>query len=145
MASRRDWLLQQLGITQWTLRRPVVLQGEIAVTLPAGVRFLIVAQDLPSLDDALVCDVLRALMLRAEQVYCLTPDRAAMLPAETSCSSWRLGIAEPLPFAGVQLSTPALSALSNDAGAKRALWRQICDDEQHFYSDGGRSGHRSAD
>ncbi|WP_038930231.1 DNA polymerase III subunit psi, partial [Yersinia pestis] len=31
MASRRDLLLQQLGITQWVLRRPAVLQGEIAI------------------------------------------------------------------------------------------------------------------
>ncbi len=30
MTSRRDWQLQQLGITQWSLRRPGALQGEIA-------------------------------------------------------------------------------------------------------------------
>lgn len=29
MTSRRDWQLQQLGITQWSLRRPGALQGEI--------------------------------------------------------------------------------------------------------------------
>ncbi|EDD6876593.1 DNA polymerase III subunit psi, partial [Salmonella enterica subsp. enterica serovar Typhimurium] len=28
MTSRRDWQLQQLGITQWALRRPGALQGE---------------------------------------------------------------------------------------------------------------------
>ncbi len=28
MTSRRDWQLQQLGITQWALRRPTALQGE---------------------------------------------------------------------------------------------------------------------
>ncbi|MCV3304587.1 DNA polymerase III subunit psi, partial [Leclercia adecarboxylata] len=27
MASRRDRQLQQLGITQWALRRPAALQG----------------------------------------------------------------------------------------------------------------------
>ncbi|STI78088.1 DNA polymerase III subunit psi [Escherichia coli] len=31
MTSRRDWQLQQLGITQWSLRRPGALQGEIAL------------------------------------------------------------------------------------------------------------------
>ena len=35
MTSRRDWQLQQLGITQWSLRRPGALQGEIAIALPA--------------------------------------------------------------------------------------------------------------
>lgn len=38
MTSRRDWQLQQLGITQWSLRRPGALQ-EIAIaigTRPSG-------------------------------------------------------------------------------------------------------------
>lgn len=29
MTSRRDWQLQQLGITQWSLRRPGALQGRL--------------------------------------------------------------------------------------------------------------------
>lgn len=37
MTSRRDWQLQQLGITQWSLRRPGALQGEIAIS-PSGAR-----------------------------------------------------------------------------------------------------------
>lgn len=53
MASKRDWLLQQLGITQWTLRRPSVLQGEVAVSLPPETRLLVVAQTLPAPDDPL--------------------------------------------------------------------------------------------
>lgn len=60
MASKRDWLLQQLGITQWTLRRPSVLQGEVAVSLPPETRLLVVAQTLPAPDDPLFCDVLRS-------------------------------------------------------------------------------------
>lgn len=35
MTSRRDWQLQQLGITQWALRRPTALRGEIAISIPA--------------------------------------------------------------------------------------------------------------
>ena len=50
MSSRRDWLLQQMGITQYTLRRPRALQGEIAVTLPAETRLLIVAECRPALE-----------------------------------------------------------------------------------------------
>lgn len=57
MASRRDLLLQQLGITQWVLRRPAVLQGEIAIHLPEDTRLLIVAQQLPEHGDPLLCDV----------------------------------------------------------------------------------------
>ncbi len=59
MTSRRDWQLQQLGITQWSLRRPGALQGEIAIAIPAHVRLVMVANDLPALTDPLVSDVLR--------------------------------------------------------------------------------------
>ncbi|MGB8665444.1 MAG: DNA polymerase III subunit psi [Serratia inhibens] len=141
MASKRDWLLQQLGITQWTLRRPGVLQGEVAVSLPPDVRLLVVAQPLPEHNDPLFCDVLRSLGLTPAQTYGLTPDQVAMLPEDTQCNSWRLGVAEPLAVAGAQLHSPALADLSLDASAKRALWQQICHHEHYFYPDGGRSGH----
>jgi DNA polymerase-3 subunit psi len=34
MTSRRDWQLQQLGITQWSLRRPTALQGKSQFPYP---------------------------------------------------------------------------------------------------------------
>ena len=54
MTSRRDWQLQQLGITQWSLRRPGALQGEIAITLPQHVRLVIVGEELPALTEPLM-------------------------------------------------------------------------------------------
>jgi len=135
MATRRDWLLQQLGITQWTLRRPTVLLGEVAVSLPEQTRLLIVADVLPLEDDLLVKDVIRSLNLNPSQVYSLQTAQVAMLPQDTHCTTCRLGISEPLPVAGAQLFSPALAELSQDAGAKRALWQQICENEQHFYPD----------
>jgi len=135
MASRRDTLLQHLGITQWTLRRPSVLQGEVAVSLPADTRLLIVADVPPAENDPLVNDVLRCLALREGQVYRLTPEQVTMLPDDTRCNVWRLGLSEPLALAGTQLSSPALTELYQNAGAKRALWQQICENEPDFYPD----------
>ena len=135
MASRRDWLLQQMGITQWTLRKPAVLQGEVAVSLPDNTRLLIVADVPPPEDDPLVNDVVRSLALAAQQVYRLTPEQVSMLPEGTHCNTWRLGINAPLAVEGTQLSSPALAELYQNAAAKRALWQQICENEQHFYSD----------
>ena len=135
MASRRDTLLQQLGITQWTLRRPAVLQGEVAVSLPADTKLLIVADVPPAEDDPLVRDVLLSLALTGEQVYRLTPEQVTMLPEDTRCNVWRLGVNEPLTLTGTQLSSPALAELYQDAGAKRALWQQICENEPDFYPD----------
>ncbi|WP_455426815.1 DNA polymerase III subunit psi [Dryocola sp. LX212] len=137
MTSRRDWLLQQLGITQWQLRRPLVLQGEIAVSLQADTRLVMVADALPALNDPLVCDVLRTLALAPAQVLQLTPDRAAMLPADLPCNSWRLGVDAPLSLPGVQLSTPALNELYHNGTARRALWQQICKHEHDFFPDAG--------
>nr|WP_151993284.1 DNA polymerase III subunit psi [Buttiauxella massiliensis] len=133
MPLRRDWLLQQLGITQWELRRPAALQGEIAVSLHQNVRLLIVAEALPDLKDPLVNDVLRSLNLDAQQVMQLTPERAAMLPGDSHCNSWRLGVSEPLPIPGAQLATPELNELYQNGAARQALWQQICEHENDFF------------
>lgn len=133
--SRRDWQLQQLGITQWVLRRPTALQGEIAVSLPAGVRLVMVAEEPPALSDPLVLDVLRSLELTTGQVMQLTPDRVAMMPQDSRCNSWRLGVEQPLSLDGAQLVSPALGELYHNGNARQALWQQICEHEQDFFPD----------
>ncbi|GDX05478.1 DNA polymerase III subunit psi [Buttiauxella sp. A111] len=126
-------MLQQLGITQWELRRPAALKGEIAVSLHENVKLLMIAEDLPDLSDPLVNDVLRSLNLDAQQVMQLTPERAAMLPGEIRCNSWRLGVSEPLSIPGAQLATPELNELYHNGAARRALWQQICEYEHDFF------------
>ena len=137
MTSRRDWQLQQLGITQWSLRRPGALQGEIAIAIPAHVRLVMVANDLPALTDPIVSDVLRALTVSPDQVLQLTPEKIAMLPQGSRCNSWRLGTEASLPLAGAQVSTPAFDELQTSAPARRALWQQICAHEHDFYPQHG--------
>ncbi|VDZ52970.1 DNA polymerase III subunit psi [Serratia odorifera] len=113
MASQRDWLLQQLGITQWTLPPP---RGCCKAKWRSICRrkldwwwWLLPCQR-PAI--RCFCDVLRSLGLTPAQAYCLTPEQAAMLPDDSECNSWRLGITEPLVLAGAQLSSPALAELS---------------------------------
>ncbi|MGK2946333.1 MAG: DNA polymerase III subunit psi [Candidatus Malihini olakiniferum] len=127
MAPRRDWLLQQMGIMQWTLRRPAVLKGEIAVTLPAQTRLVIIAASFPTSYNPLISDVLHSLSLRPEQVYPLTPEQITMLPASAHCHIWCLGvdIRRPPAWTGVQLSSPTLDELYANPSAKRALWQKI--------------------
>ena len=137
MTSRREWQLQQLGITRWSLRRPGVLQGEIAISLPRHIRLVMVAENPPSLTEPLARDILRALALSPDQVLQLTPDRVAMLPQDSRCNSWRLGTDAPLPLAGAQLSTPAFDELQTSAPARMALWQQICAHEHDFYPQHG--------
>ncbi|MDW8844634.1 DNA polymerase III subunit psi [Erwinia sp. MMLR14_017] len=138
MSSRRDWLLEQMGITQYTLRRPRALQGEVAVSLPGHTRLLIVAEVPPLLTDPLIRDVLQAMLMREDEVAVLTPDQLAMLP-ETRCASWYLGIAPPAALNGSQIASPVLAELYHNAGAKRALWQQISQHESDFFTDPARS------
>ncbi|MCE9991954.1 DNA polymerase III subunit psi [Enterobacter asburiae] len=133
MTTRRDWQLQQLGITQWALRRPTALQGEIAIAIPAHVRLVMVAQELPALNEALVGDVLRSLKLTPDQVLQLTPDRVAMLPSDSRCNSWLLGEVDEVALTGSQIGSPGLEELKANPNARRALWQQICKYEHDFF------------
>ena len=133
MTSRRDWQLQQLGITQWALRRPTALRGEIAISIPAHVRLVMVAEELPALNDALIGDVLRSLKLTADQVLQLTPDRVAMLPPASHCNFWRRGETNDISLSGCQISSPVLEELKANPKARSALWQQICEYEHDFF------------
>lgn len=126
MTSRRDWQLQQLGITQWSLRRPGALQGEIAISLPEHIRLVMVAETPPSLTEPLIGDILRALAVTPDQVLQLTPERVAMLPQDSRCNSWLLGTEASLPLAAPRCPPPLLM---NSRPARRLA---------------GRSGNKSA-
>ncbi|MGP4123114.1 MAG: DNA polymerase III subunit psi [Sodalis sp. (in: enterobacteria)] len=130
--TRRNWLLQKLGIMQWTLRRPEMLQKEVSVTLPGHIRLLLVAEVLPPLDHPLVVDVARSMTLTPAQLYGLTPLQVMMLPDSVRCHCWWLGLKALRDFQGISFHTPPLAALSGDARAKRNLWRWISNDEYHI-------------
>ncbi|MEG6252297.1 DNA polymerase III subunit psi [Enterobacter ludwigii] len=133
MTSRRDWQLQQLGITQWALRRPTALQGEIAISIPEHVRLVMVAEELPALNEPLIGDVLRSLKLTTEQVLQLTLDRVTMLPSDSRCNSWRMGDIDEVSLEGSQICSPALDELKANPKARSALWQQICEYEHDFF------------
>ena len=133
LPSRRDLRLQQLGITQWVLRRPAVLQGEIAITLLPNTRLVLVTERVSALSDPFVNDVLRSLGLHENQVLLLTPERAAMLPAGRQCNSWCLGVDVPLAISGAKLLSVDLDELYLNSAERRALWQQICTYEPDFF------------
>ena len=134
MTSRRDWQLQQLGITQWVLRRPTALQGEIAISLPAHVRLVMVAESLPALTTPLIRDLLLALGVTPDPVLPLTPGRVEMLPPDSQCLSIWLGVEPLTSLAGTALHTLTLDALRQDPAARAALWQQICEHEHDLFT-----------
>lgn len=126
MTTRRDFLLQELGITQWTLRRPAVLRGEVAITLlPEHIRLLLVAAPPPPVEHPLVADVARSMALTPSQLYGITPECVMLIPDNIRYHCWWLGLNPLRDFDGMSLHTPSLATLSKDTGAKRDLWRQI--------------------
>ncbi len=134
MSSRRDQLLQLMGITQYTLRHPRALQGEMAISLSPATRLLIVADVPPALSDPLIGDVLRALAMPETAVLTITVQQLTMLPENITCACWLLGAETPLTINGPQLKTPSLETLAHDASARRALWQQICEHEVDLFT-----------
>ncbi|WP_445495085.1 DNA polymerase III subunit psi [Photorhabdus sp. SF281] len=132
MVTRRDRLLALLGITQWGLRNPAVLQGELAVHLPDTTRLLIITNDQIDLTNSLLIDIFTAMGLDKSSVYCITSDNIAMLPEQVKCPCWLLGVDITLSWQGISLRSPALNDLYCDGKAKRSLWQQISQHEQHF-------------
>lgn len=139
MSSVRDALLQQLGITQYYLRRPQVLQGEINVAVPAYVRLLIVTDAPFAYADPLMTDVLKSMMLSVEQTVIITPDKRVMLSENLLCPCWYLGVEAPEQTASLMLVSPSLDNLYRSAGARKAFWQQICQHENYFFTDQRRS------
>lgn len=133
MTSRRDWLLQQMGITQYQLRRPRVLQGEIAVLLLPDTQLIIVAENPPGLQEPLLRDVLHTLSLKPTQVMTVTPDQLQMLPETLNCAGWLLGVESEQTFNGVALTSASFNELLSSGAARRALWQQMCEHDSHFF------------
>ncbi|MXP49310.1 DNA polymerase III subunit psi [Pantoea sp. Eser] len=134
MTSRRDWFLQQMGIKQYQLRRPRVLQGEIAVTLAPETQLIIVAETPPGLHEPLMRDVLHTLNLQPAQVMTVTPDQLQMLPETLHCAGWLLGVESEQTFNGVALTSASFNELISSGAAKRALWQQMCNHDSHLFS-----------
>ncbi|WP_233114666.1 DNA polymerase III subunit psi, partial [Aggregatibacter actinomycetemcomitans] len=87
--SRRDLLLQQMGISQWQLVRPEALKGAINIAVPESVRLVIVShQNL--LQQPIIQDLLRGLTLDSTQVLNITFKQLAYLQVNHTVNYWLL-------------------------------------------------------
>jgi len=87
--SRRDVLLQQMGISQWQLVRPEALKGAMNITVAEPIRLVIVSQQ-NLLQQPVVQDVLRSLNLDSEQVLNITFEQLTYLQVNHKVSYWLL-------------------------------------------------------
>ena len=87
--SRRDVLLQQMGISQWQLVRPEALKGAMNITVAEPIRLIIISQQ-NLLQQPVVQDVLRSLTLDSEQVLNITFEQLTYLQVNHEVSYWLL-------------------------------------------------------
>ncbi|URJ29326.1 DNA polymerase III subunit psi [Blochmannia endosymbiont of Camponotus modoc] len=122
------FIFQELGITLWKLRYPVVLDNINPIKLWPCLRLVLISSDFPiSLDDPFVKDVIRAMQINPKEVYALTTNQIKILiiPSEFSCYCWWIGTEVSNNLNSICLITPSLPILKCDIHAKRDLWRQI--------------------
>ena len=67
-----------------------------------------------------------------DEIYCITTDDVSMLTESFDLPCWLLGTDLILPSEYTSLRSPSLHQLYFDADAKRDLWKQIYQYEDHF-------------
>ena len=129
--SRRDVLLQQMGISQWQLVRPEALKGAMNITVAEPIRLIIISQQ-NLLQQPVVQDVLRSLTLNSEQVLNITFEQLAYLHVNHKVSYWLLSqnasendrtLSLPQPLNVWQSGD--LEEFKQHPQAKRQLWQTI--------------------
>lgn len=87
--NRRDLLLQEMGISQWTLYRPEVLQGSVGISVAENIRFITVSDENIS-SSPLLADVLLSLDLKKENCLCLNYDQIQHMECKQPIRYWLL-------------------------------------------------------
>ncbi|MBT0726114.1 DNA polymerase III subunit psi [Rosenbergiella australiborealis] len=132
MTERRDWLLAQMGIDQYRLRRPEVLHGEVAIAIKPTTQLVIVGLQRDEIHHPFIRDVLQSLLLESAYVLYLTVEQLPLLPHPLSCLLWFVGYEPQQHYAARQFHSPSFATLLHSAEAKRTLWQQLCNDDDNF-------------
>lgn len=129
--SRRDVLLQQMGISQWQLVRPEALKGAMNITVAEPIRLVIVSQQ-NLLQQPVVQDVLRSLTLDSEQVLNITFEQLTYLQVNHKVSYWLLSQNTSKNDRTLSLPQPLnvwqsgdLEEFKQHPQAKRQFWQTI--------------------
>ena len=73
--TRRDRLLEQMGITQWMVRNPAVLRGERGVRIPASTKLIIITDENLDLNSQLLKDVFLSMNIAQDDVVCVNSEQ----------------------------------------------------------------------
>ncbi|TCP97658.1 DNA polymerase III psi subunit [Cricetibacter osteomyelitidis] len=136
--TKRDLLLQQMGITQWQLHRPEALKGVVQVFLSENTALVIIADQPVDKSAVLFKDIFTALNLSESNGLCLDFEQVQHLNINKSVICWFLtDNSEKIDRTLSQLKntstvwkSPAVANFCHNTQAKRRLWQQM----QHYLS-----------
>ncbi|PJG84481.1 DNA polymerase III subunit psi [Conservatibacter flavescens] len=131
--TRQDLLLQQMGITQWQLRKPEVLKGAVQVSVAENTRIIVISEHALNKSAVLFQDILHALNIHTDECLCLDFSQAQHLTTTNPLAYWLLSnnseqIDSTLRFCHNSTAiwqSPDWADFQQDPQAKRALWQQI--------------------
>ncbi|MDD7425685.1 MAG: DNA polymerase III subunit psi [[Actinobacillus] rossii] len=132
--NRRDLLLQEMGITQWQLRRPDALKGAVNIPISQEIRLIVIAETTLDFNDPFLLDLLRSVEISQKECLLTDFDHAQHLNVQQPVYYWLLSennekihrTFEQLKTANSHLwQTKTLQQLKQNAKQKRELWRQI--------------------
>ena len=123
--TRRDRLLEQMGITQWMVRNPAVLRGERGVRIPASTKLIIITDESLDLNSQLLKDIFLSMNIVSDDVVCVNSEQLGLLPTPIITPCWVLGGETHPEGSKITFISPVLSELMSSHSAKQALWKQI--------------------
>ncbi|MDH2997954.1 DNA polymerase III subunit psi [Pasteurellaceae bacterium LFhippo2] len=134
--NRRDLLLNEMNIPQWTLKKPQVLKGDAQIHLAKNVKLIVICEQ-DQQQSMLFQDVLRTLQLKKDEYQWVNVEQAMRLQFEQDPILWivqetdamkRLVKRYPKQTAWNYSSWQDLQLSQH----KRQLWQQIQPFCQHF-------------
>ncbi|WP_392553360.1 DNA polymerase III subunit psi [Orbus wheelerorum] len=135
--NNQDWYLNQLGITQYILRKPTVMKGEASINIANNIRLIIVSQSAP--DDKIFYDILKAINVKKEDCLILSPAQLFMPLNQLNHVIWFINENIPDSWKSAHtlndkaiIETTTLSELAQSPNLKRQLWRTLCQYENYF-------------
>ncbi|WP_419541532.1 DNA polymerase III subunit psi [Pasteurella oralis] len=131
--TRRELLLQEMGITQWQLQHPERLKGVVNINVGENIRLIVITEANLKQDNMLLKDVLRSLELNENNCLFISFEQAQHLKATHNVTYWLLSdnaekIDCTLPYchsASAIWQSPTWLKFKQSHQAKRHLWQQI--------------------
>lgn len=131
MTTRRDLLLQQMGIEQWELVHPEIMHGAAMISISPETKLLMVCDEQQS-QSLLAKDICRAFAYKSNQIQWINSEQLSRLTVEhtlTYClfaeNEERVQLIKKCLHAEYIIEAESWQQLASNSNQKRALWQKI--------------------